>query len=163
MHLIFVDDVIALIKDSDSLIKDYFDENKKMRRKGNFGFQIFLNQPNTVDQADYLAKYADWMLTKSLNRLNDLEKTTKIDELTKIIYFINEKDKYFLKYQDLLAYRLLNETKQSDEDEKNFINTMRVQCGQANVKKIDEMLVDLQDSKKLCEEFRSKVEGNFPI
>ena len=68
-----------------------------------------------------------------------------------------------MKYQDLLAYRLLNETKQSDEDEKNFINTMRVQCGQANVKKIDEMLVDLQDSKKLCEEFRSKVEGNFPI
>ena len=115
------------------------------------------------DTPEYLARYSNWLLKTGMKKLNDDQKSKRISELTAVTFFLNEKDVFFAYYQRFLAERLLNETMLSDEYERNFIIALRNQCGQANIKKINEMIGDISESKALCEEFRPDVQEKFPI
>ena len=115
------------------------------------------------DTPEYLARYSNWLLKTGMKKLNDDQKSKRISELTAVTFFLNEKDVFFAYYQRFLAERLLNETMLSDEYERNFIIALRNQCGQANIKKINEMIGDISESKALCEEFRPDVQETFPI
>ncbi len=99
------------------------------------------------DTPEYLARYSNWLLKTGMKKLNDDQKSKRISELTAVTFFLNEKDVFFAYYQRFLAERLLNETMLSDEYERNFIIALRNQCGQANIKKINEMIGDISESK----------------
>jgi hypothetical protein len=113
-----------------------------------------MNEFNKTPQ--YIALYMDNEQKKNFKQLTMDAIESKIDKVIKIFCCLNGRDEFITAYSKLLASRLLDKTSISDEAELKMIKQLQVECGHNIVSKIKTMMQDIEKSKTIIEEFRTK-------
>lgn len=163
-YLLFFTNIVELKKNIDTVIKDSFNNDDKMKTAGREGFVKSINtKPNFI--ADYFARYIDHILTeigKDKQYIFD-----KIDEFMLIFRNLDAKDMFEGFFIKRLSYRLLYSLTNYKEGEAYLIEKLKSECGSVFVTKSEEMIQDIESSIESTLNFHGNkyenIECNFYV
>jgi len=107
--------------------------------------------------AEFLARYADQILKKSGEKLEESQRESCLDDVMVVFKYIEEKDAFMAFFTKQLASRLINGTSVSDHLEGVMIQKLKTVCGFEHTSGLKSMFNDMKVSKDLQEQFQSSV------
>lgn len=163
-YLLFFQNILELKKNIDTVIKDSFNNDDKMKAAGRDGFVKSINlKPNFI--ADYFARYIDHILTESGRDKQYI--IDKIDEFMLIFRHLDAKDMFEGFFIKKLSYRLLYNLSSFKEGETYLIEKLKTECGSVFVTKAEEMIQDIEASIESTLNFHGEkfdnIECNFYV
>lgn len=163
-YLLFFQNILELKKNIDTVIKESFNNDDKMKSAGREGFVKSINlKPNFI--ADYFARYIDHILTESGRDKQHI--FDKIDEFMLIFRHLDAKDMFEGFFIKRLSYRLLYSLTNYKEGETYLIEKLKSECGSVFVTKSDEMIQDIESSIESTLNFHENksenIEYNFYV
>lgn len=163
-YLLFFQNILELKRNIDTVIKDSFNNDDKMKSAGREGFVKSINlKPNFI--ADYFARYIDHILTEIGREKQSI--FDKIDEFMLIFRHLEAKDMFEGFFIKRLSYRLLYSLTNYKEGETYLIEKLKSECGSVFVTKSEEMIQDIESSIESTVNFHGNkfdhIECNFYV
>eukprot|EP01126_Amoeba_proteus_P041972 TRINITY_DN4539_c0_g1_i1.p1 TRINITY_DN4539_c0_g1~~TRINITY_DN4539_c0_g1_i1.p1 ORF type:complete len:708 (-),score=162.30 TRINITY_DN4539_c0_g1_i1:273-2396(-) len=113
----------------------------------------------TIKSPELLAKYADSLLRKGGEHLDETELESRLSDCVLIFKYLSDRDVFRRFYSTLLTKRLLSCNSVSDDAEKTMISKLKEACGFEYVTKLQRMFTDIQISNTVSEKFRESCSG----
>lgn len=110
---------------------------------------------------EYLARYCDTLLKKTVKGINDSETDDRLASSITVFKYLDDKDIFNRFYARMLAKRLIYGLSQSMDAEEAMINRLKQACGYEFTNKLHRMFTDVNLSNDLNTKFGavSKSEG----
>jgi cullin 2 len=102
---------------------------------------------------EYLARYCDTLLKKTVKGINDSETDDKLASSITIFKYLDDKDIFNRFYARMLAKRLIYGLSQSMDAEEAMINRLKQACGYEFTNKLHRMFTDINLSNDLNAKF----------
>lgn len=155
-----VRNLIALHAQYNRVVVDCFQKAPVFQKALKKAFEDFINKDNRVSKL--LAKFVNDVLKKGTKvSIKDVEGT--LDNVVFLYGYIQEKDVFEIDYQKYLSVRLLTGLCESEHSEKSMIAKLKTECGFNWSSKLEGMFKDVQMSKDLMTDFKSKLVSPLDI
>lgn len=105
---------------------------------------------------NYIASYCDSEFRKGLKGVSESETEQRLEAIIRLFCCLHARDVFIKSYTRYLSSRLLNKTSISNEAEHIMLGKLKVECGHNTVNKLTHMFTDIDLSKDLMGEFKSK-------
>ena len=138
-----------------TFVKVCFKGDSAFSRQVQLALQDYMNlDVGKHSMAELLASHIDKIFKKGGIRNSGANSIDEIIEQQVALFtFLIDKDLYLEVYRNQLARRLLQEKIEDMDAEKQMITNLKLNCGLAQIKKLEGMLVDLQKAKDDIKEF----------
>ena len=107
-----------------------------------------------------LANYCDVLLRKSNKKVGKDNLENELNNITRIINYIDDKDAFLMLYTRMFARRLINNVTVSDNNETFMISKLEEICGRVYTYKLRRMLEDMEVSKDLNDKFKTHLDSS---
>lgn len=152
--------MIALHAQYNRVVNDCFGKSQIFQKALKKAFEDFINKDNRVSKL--LAKFVHDVLKKGTKvNIKDVDGT--LDNVVFLYGYIQEKDVFEMDYQRFLGTRLLQGLCESEHSEKSMIAKLKTECGFNWSNKLEGMFKDVQMSKDLMNDFKSKLDKPLEI
>lgn len=112
------------------MIDECFSHDSNFERQLMLSFQDFLNiDIGKFSMAEILATYSDKIMLKGGMKGDRKAIDEQLDSLSLLFAYLHDKDLFLLVYRNALARRLLQESYEDYETEKNVITRLKLVCG----------------------------------
>uniref|UniRef100_A0A0K0F7E8 Cullin-4 (inferred by orthology to a C. elegans protein) n=1 Tax=Strongyloides venezuelensis TaxID=75913 RepID=A0A0K0F7E8_STRVS len=151
----FINDLIALRKFCFEKLLDCYDRDPLYIDCINISFRRALNKStNKICVGSTIAKYLDKVLKNWHLRKDDNE---IFEQVVQILRHVDGKGPFESKYHSLLAKRILNDTAYDESAERQMIQLLREQIGDKIISHMESMLLDIELSRQILQDFRKYV------
>merc|ERR1719433_784745 len=156
----YVEQVLDLKTELDEMVSSCFENDSTFQKARNNGLENVLNKDTRC--AKYLASFCDIQLKKGLKGRNEEEMNTLVGQVVSLFAHLKDKDIFLDFYKRALSRRLLNKLSVSNDAEDNFIQKLKVECGQQAIQKLASMFTDMTLSDQLQDEYNKLSHGGSP-
>jgi len=156
----FTASVIRLLNLHDraiSFVENCFNHDKAFRDAVKETFEAYCNRSlgSIGSGTDLLACYNDDLLRQGRKSGHcDESIKIKLDKVSQLLTYLNDKDVFAELYRKLLSRRLLDQRKWNEELEKSFLRRLKDQCGTQSVSKMEGMMRDLEREREQEQKFK---------
>ncbi|ELR25392.1 cullin 1, putative [Acanthamoeba castellanii str. Neff] len=112
----------------------------------------------TTKSPELLAKYSDFILSKSNKTFEDDKLDQMLNQVLTIFKYVDDKDVFQKFYSKMLARRLIHGTSLSDDAESAMIGGLKQACGYEYTSKLQRMFNDMALSNDINEKFKEYLE-----
>ncbi|XP_058508668.1 cullin-3-like [Solea solea] len=150
----YIQGLIDLKTQFDHLLNKSFNNDRLLKKKIANDFEYFINLNSR--SAEYLSIFIDEKLKDAVKGLTDLEVESILDNAMVLFRFLQDKDVFEEYFRKHLALRLLNKSR--EDNEKNMVSKLKLECGYQFTTKLEGMLRDMSISKTTMDEFRQHIQ-----
>jgi len=147
-HKTFVEDVLAMQKRLDYILKTSFFSQDSFKSSLKSAFEHFINLRYN-SSASLIAKYVDRQL-KGEKGVTEQEIESRLDQVMMLFRYLQEKDVFEAFYKKNLSKRLLLGKSANFDTEKNMLSKLKTECGSNYTAKLEGMFQDI-DLSKACQ------------
>lgn len=153
----FVNAVLAFLADVDSLLDQSFSNHSLFLSTREHAFQVFLN--SSPQPLLLFAQAFDLALRQTLKGCSETQIDQHLDELMKLLEYIQDRDMFVRVYTKDLGRRLLEGTNMGEDVEKKVVRRLKVGWGVGGLGRLMAMLQDLEISRGISGEFSSQLQS----
>ncbi|KAL5596988.1 hypothetical protein BROUX41_006340 [Berkeleyomyces rouxiae] len=153
--MMWVDKVLELEGQFTEIVKQCCDSKIHISAAVSRGFSGFIN--GFARCAEFISLYIDESFRKGIRGKEESEIETLLDQMIKVIRYIDQKDLFERYYQKHLARRLLFKKSESMDTEKLMISRMKHEFGNSYTSKFESMFRDLELSSGLTSRYRESM------
>jgi hypothetical protein len=153
----FVNAVLAFLADVDSLLDQSFSNHSLFLSTREHAFQVFLN--SSPQPLLLFAQAFDLALRQTLKGCSETQIDQHLDELMKLLEYIQDRDMFVRVYTKDLGRRLLEGTNMGEDVEKKVVRRLKVGWGVGGLGRLMAMLQDLEISRGISGEFSSELQS----
>jgi cullin 3 len=161
--LAFVQQLIELKDQYDTLIADAFRGEKSFTNALYKAFELFINQNPRSPEYISLAMDAHLRGSKSKSgapiAASEEQAEMQLERALQMFRFLQEKDMFEKYYKQHLSRRLLGDRSQSEDMERKVIQMLKNECGYQFTAKLEGMFKDMNTSSDLAERFQQHMEA----
>lgn len=159
-HIKYVNDLLDLKDQYDTIIRDAFKNEKSFINKLNKSFEHFINQ--NLRSPEFISLAMDNHLRGGKSKQGAGAQSEEVvesmlEKALQMFRFISEKDVFERYYKQHLAKRLLSDRSQSTDMEQKVVQMLKTECGYQFTAKLEGMFKDINTSRTVQEQFRSHV------
>jgi hypothetical protein len=156
---IFVPSLIKLKKEMDEFVDKCFKNNSDFINEENNEFSLLMNKDFYPKQ---IANYVDYCMRCGFKGKSEAEIEKKLSDIISLFKFINSKLTFKIFSEKQMSERLIKGSYLSIDAEKSFISKLRQDNGNTYVNKMSAMIKDLEESKKLFDDYKITRNNGFP-
>ena len=153
----FVTAILAFLADIDSLLDQSFSNHFLFLSTRDHVFQVFLN--STPQPLLLFAQAFDLALRQSLKGCSETQIDQHLDELMKLLEYIQDRDMFVRVYTKDLGRRLLEGTNMGEDVEKKVVRRLKVGWGVGGLGRLMAMLQDLEISRGISGDFSGQLQS----
>jgi len=159
--LMYVQQLIDLKDQYDTLIAEAFRSEKKFTNALHKAFETFINL--NARSPEYISLTMDSHLRGSKSKsggpvaASEEQAEIQLERALQMFRFLQEKDMFEKYYKQHLAKRLLGDRSQSEDMERKVIQMLKNECGYQFTAKLEGMFKDMNTSSDLNERFQQHI------
>ena len=148
----FIVELIKLKKEMDIYVKEHYKNNIYLQNINNQTFSSFLKKDIFSKQ---LSHYIDYCMRKGFSGKSQEEIDATLNDIISLFKCLDSKLVFQNESNKNMSERLLNKASVSIVNEQKFISKLKQEVGVTYVKKMTEMINDLEKNKKNDESYKS--------
>lgn len=149
--------LLTLKEEMDTMISECFTDDPKFQLKRDKSFQNFMNLWSNTPYS--MAEYVDYQFKKGIKGYSEDQIDSDLSAILRLYQCLYQRDCFIKAYSELQAMRLLEKSSLNTEQEQNMLSKLRMECGHNTVSKISKMFTDIDLSKEVQAEFKTKTNG----
>lgn len=150
--VLFVPELLKLLKYFKKLIEICFDNNKHFKSKLFFSFFSFMNKDI---YPIHIANYTDFFMKVHVKKINNAKQIDdEIEDIADLIKVLPNKSTFLRRYSKLLSDRLIASKSANLIAEKTLVSKIRIELGASATCNLTTMFQDLDTSIKTVDLFR---------
>ena len=143
----------------DEFVDKCFKNNSDFINEENNEFSLLMNKDFYPKQ---IANYVDYCMRCGFKGKSEAEIEKKLSDIISLFKFINSKLTFKIFSEKQMSERLIKGSYLSIDAEKSFISKLRQDNGNTYVNKMSAMIKDLEESKKLFDDYKITRNNGFP-
>lgn len=96
-----------------------------------------------------IATFCDQLFQKGIKGMTDDQIEEQLSAIIRLFVCLHQRDTFIKAYTKYQAQRLLEKTCLNNEQEKNMISKLKIECGFNTVSKLSRMFTDIDQSKEV--------------
>jgi cullin 1 len=151
--VVLIDALLELHRKYAVIVAKCFSDHKLFVQAMDEAFTVFINKEvGAFSMAELLNFYVDNLL-KGQQKLNEQQLDETLEAIVRLFSYFDDKDMFYAAFRRSLSKRLLGR-KFKEADEMNFIQKLKIRCGDAYTKKLEGMFNDIKVSEDKAPEFQ---------